>query len=389
MAERGALRPSVRSLRAVFESVEAFKHKPLDNSQEEIRLIRLTMNDRGHTQYTVDHFSLDTIPPYYALSYMWGTKHQLYKILIDGHPFTVRKHLFAFLEYYKLQYIRRRGSTTRCCYLWVDQICIDQSSIAERNHQVGLMGRIYSGAKDVLVWLNKIPLKDHNFSCPSCQLERPCNDCKRSAKVACHPYWQRQWIIQEVLLARSIEVLLEEDGYIVPISWVKLMNAASRQVGSQCRWLIDQRVKMMTSSSTDFRVQVNLSDALRFSGSSACSDIRDKVYALQSILPPDEQVEVDYNKPHLEVFLDAAVILARTRKSETRIDTNKLVAATFHLGAAMGFYVGGDQCLAQIRRVITWCWSSGALSDDVRLPEFRKRLAEQTIVSTYTGVPVK
>ncbi|KAK3984904.1 heterokaryon incompatibility protein-domain-containing protein [Cladorrhinum sp. PSN332] len=37
--------------------------------------------------------------------------------------------------------------------IWIDQICINQGDAAEKSHQVGLMGRIYSSAAEVLVWL--------------------------------------------------------------------------------------------------------------------------------------------------------------------------------------------------------------------------------------------
>lgn len=38
-------------------------------------------------------------------------------------------------------------------WCWIDQICIDQSNLAERSSQVSLMGRIYSSAFFTLVWL--------------------------------------------------------------------------------------------------------------------------------------------------------------------------------------------------------------------------------------------
>ncbi|KAI3579715.1 heterokaryon incompatibility, partial [Fusarium oxysporum f. sp. albedinis] len=38
-------------------------------------------------------------------------------------------------------------------FLWIDQICINQSDIDERNHQVPIMGNIYRKAYRVFVWL--------------------------------------------------------------------------------------------------------------------------------------------------------------------------------------------------------------------------------------------
>ena len=39
--------------------------------------------------------------------------------------------------------------------LWIDAICIDQSNVEERNHQVPLMKTIYSNADAVQVWLGE------------------------------------------------------------------------------------------------------------------------------------------------------------------------------------------------------------------------------------------
>jgi hypothetical protein len=41
--------------------------------------------------------------------------------------------------------------------LWIDQICINQNSVAEKSSQVELMGDVYSKAKQVIVWLGVHP----------------------------------------------------------------------------------------------------------------------------------------------------------------------------------------------------------------------------------------
>jgi hypothetical protein len=38
--------------------------------------------------------------------------------------------------------------------MWVDAICIDQMSIAEKNKQIPLMGDLYRRAEQVLMWLD-------------------------------------------------------------------------------------------------------------------------------------------------------------------------------------------------------------------------------------------
>ncbi|KAF3799365.1 hypothetical protein GCG54_00001407 [Colletotrichum gloeosporioides] len=40
--------------------------------------------------------------------------------------------------------------------LWIDAICIDQSFTEERNHQVRIMGKIYTDCTNGLVWLGDL-----------------------------------------------------------------------------------------------------------------------------------------------------------------------------------------------------------------------------------------
>lgn len=49
-----------------------------------------------------------------------------------------------------LKYLRHpdQGRT-----FWIDAICIDQDDPSERNHQVQMMSRIYTRAKEVCIWL--------------------------------------------------------------------------------------------------------------------------------------------------------------------------------------------------------------------------------------------
>ena len=79
--------------------------------------------------------------PYYAISYTWGDPADTTEITVNGKPFVVRRNC---------EYVLQQAFATKASrYYWVDAICIAQTSIQERNHQVGIMGKIYSGAKHV------------------------------------------------------------------------------------------------------------------------------------------------------------------------------------------------------------------------------------------------
>jgi hypothetical protein len=79
-------------------------------------------------------FSIDSAPPYIAVSYTWGSCTDTQEIIIEGQPYPVRKNLWEFLD--RIWY----GTSD---WFWIDALCIDQTNLSERNHQVNLMSRIY------------------------------------------------------------------------------------------------------------------------------------------------------------------------------------------------------------------------------------------------------
>jgi len=80
-------------------------------------------------------------------NYTWGFNNCDHQILCDEHPFFVTANCHAALKHLRLP------SRTRT--IWVDAICIDQSSMSERNEQVKLMGDIYKLANKVFIWLGQ------------------------------------------------------------------------------------------------------------------------------------------------------------------------------------------------------------------------------------------
>lgn len=85
------------------------------------------------------------IPPYEALSYVWGTAPAQTSIYIDGCPLEIKPNLEAALRHLRLPTQARR--------LWVDALCIDQSNVDERTRQVKYMRFVYKYAARAVVWL--------------------------------------------------------------------------------------------------------------------------------------------------------------------------------------------------------------------------------------------
>ena len=98
--------------------------------------------------------SLTSSPVYSALSYACG-KGQLDKIITcNGFRLAITSHLDMALR-------RFRASKQRT--IWIDAICISQSNIVERNHQVTIMGNIYKQARQVFVYLGESS-RDDDFT---------------------------------------------------------------------------------------------------------------------------------------------------------------------------------------------------------------------------------
>lgn len=99
--------------------------------------------------------TLDNPVPYEAVSYSWaaedGDSSLSGSVEVDGALIRVTSNCEAAIR--RL----RDESSARC--LWIDAVCIDQSSIDEKRRQVPMMGEIYSKAQQVLLWIGESSLE--------------------------------------------------------------------------------------------------------------------------------------------------------------------------------------------------------------------------------------
>jgi hypothetical protein len=101
-------------------------------------------NKGKETEYCTKSANED-LHPYICLSYVWGDLKDKTIIRINGRTFRIGKNLSSFL--------RHARRTLPSIYFWIDALCIDQSNTKERNEQVQQMGKIYTLAQTVLIWL--------------------------------------------------------------------------------------------------------------------------------------------------------------------------------------------------------------------------------------------
>lgn len=143
---------------------------------------------------------LDTKPRYEALSYCWGLPDNAKQVLVGGYLVDVRENLWSALWHLRLADVDR--------ILWIDALCIDQKNVLERNHQVRLMGSIYSKAFKVLSWLGPASATSDvamEYLATVFRSNKPTAEQSKAVIELCgREYWQRMWILQEFGLASDI-----------------------------------------------------------------------------------------------------------------------------------------------------------------------------------------
>jgi hypothetical protein len=150
--------------------MKEFTYSPLDVSDAQIRLVHLlplvTKSEHDSRQLElrcrIQTVSLDNDPEYTALSYTWGPPDRTSLLIIDDEGISDPTNGETAIRITKsletaLLHLRHPADTIT---LWIDQLCINQDDIPEKNSQVPLMGVIYEKARDVLVWLG--PAKDES-----------------------------------------------------------------------------------------------------------------------------------------------------------------------------------------------------------------------------------
>lgn len=121
-------------------------YKPLPQPQNDCRLLCILP---GRTSdpivCTTSVVILKAAGRYDALSYCWGSQDRTRPIMCDKTSFSVTPNLESALKRLRSPDVVRN--------LWVDQLCIDQDNLWEKEQQLGLMADIYRCSSELLIWL--------------------------------------------------------------------------------------------------------------------------------------------------------------------------------------------------------------------------------------------
>jgi hypothetical protein len=333
------------------ELFELYQYSPLDEEAQEIRLLTLlpgAFSSEIRLCLDITPFTESHVPNFEAVSYTWGSAENKKNIFIGESgrkTLAVTQNLAEALPYFRYEDKPR--------VLWLDAICVDQKKFKERGQQVKRMANLYSKAAKVLVWLGPesddsplaldlfeeiasnvmvdettlavVPI-GNDASWAHADLEPPLKEVELLAiyNLIHQPWFERLWIWQEVHLASGNTKVMCGSR---TIPWASLRAAVvclrskptpefaqEQEFGDRIN-----RVYMLCTG-TDGQ---SIDKLIEQSKHCACSDPRDKIYALLSLLDdatPTFGIEPDYTKSAHQAYQNAVLSFDRLHEKTGSAD---------------------------------------------------------------------
>lgn len=258
---------------------------------------------------------------YVVLSYCWGP-------LIFDCNLICRGKLFAITQ--GLDVALRRVRSQNELPIWVDQVCVDQLNLEERNAQVQLMGEIYSKAEAVFIYLGEASPAVEKSLLVALQTTQFNSSASFAHATEVFPYiysreyLNRVWIKQEVAACKTRigicgstsfpwdHLYRQLDSFERAIlarkssSNAHIYNqSAAIWMRGACRELLNLRTICLKHESKTLR----LFDLVSMCRQSNASDDRDKIFALIGLATDAEQFpKPNYTLTATRVFYDFAKV---------------------------------------------------------------------------------
>ncbi|KAF1955297.1 HET-domain-containing protein [Byssothecium circinans] len=286
---------------------------------QEIRLLILKPgNDSEYLECEIVHANLLDKPKYEALSYTWATESgddaPSSHIICSKSKCVI--HITANCE----AALRRLRRQTARRTIWIDSICIDQSNIKERNHQVRQMGTIYASAEQVIVYLGeecRASRAVFKYLAKTIVIRRdesvdiafPVRESIPSPELVkaffSRRWFHRVWVLQEVGLARQATVLCGAkslDWSLFSVDRLKQGGLSTQAVGGTTPGVLLLETDL-------YKQKPDIVDLLHAGRNALSGDPRDKVFALLSLEKEESKMEIfpDYSKPVEWIFTNVAV----------------------------------------------------------------------------------
>ena len=249
-------------------------------------------------------FELATAPQYSAISYTWGEPSAKGILLVNDKKLVGRKNCW-----YALRQARRSQMSE---WYWIDSVCINQEDLDEKSFQVAMMGDIFRKASRVLACIGPHMERSEQMIA---QLRNLSGQPASSRTFVDHDieaatvesfqtraYWQRVWIIQELLVATKIYLLCGDD-MIEFDHTVRSLLFGMTEIDS----LAAQLMTDLFSHERDGG-GLSLYRLLEISRSRLCFEVYDRLYAVLSLIkqPPGiPPLRPDYRLSPMQVAAQA------------------------------------------------------------------------------------
>jgi Heterokaryon incompatibility protein (HET) len=344
-------------------NVQEELYQRLDEGEKEIRLIHIhpANGENDKIECTLFKAVLSDDLAFTALSYVWGDTVQSEEIVANGVKVCVTANLAC-----AIRHIRATRAHQILESFWADAICINQSDTYEKNHQVRLMGSIYSKAILVIGWLGpetqdstfgidlawrisvaqqdakrrgdftldwleifpdlwKMPQSPDDFDA-SVQLPR---SYRAFSELSRSSLFDRGWVFQEAILSR-FQIYMCGNAVIssIDLYWCRifLKTLEHSDVHSRPSFMTSAEMLELQARRNKYflafelyrrfshdQEHLTLFPLLAVTRRLKVTNPRDKIYALLGLVKSD--IDVDYGKPIDQLFIEVVeVILQENEK---------------------------------------------------------------------------
>ncbi|KAK7706329.1 hypothetical protein SLS64_007669 [Diaporthe eres] len=331
-----------------------YRYRQLEQARD-IRILELrpaeSFNDPLHLSLKQVSLEDHDRHRFEAVSYVWGAPRGGQEVLCDDETIRVTTNCESLLRHLRLK--------TETRHLWVDALCINQSSTSDKNHQVPLMGDIFESAERVIIWLGpertsvanffrrvKLfnpfispqlyvmrrfgPWAGHSFrrlnfvsriaNWAWVHTVRSAEDSRILGEIGESSWFTRVWTLQEQLLSSNAVIVIGHhecpwEAFANTWAWniksIKSLGGEESPVTLRLlTWIAFQSTALSHSKgggrkilNAQFDIYSGLVECARTHGA---SDPRDKVYAflplMQRIEPNTDPMPVRYDMSYPEVY---------------------------------------------------------------------------------------
>ncbi|CAI0647327.1 unnamed protein product [Colletotrichum noveboracense] len=255
--------------------------------------------------------SLDSPPEYETLSYTWNDESPSESMTVMSTSYNCQTLLLTPNCASAFRVLQKRivGGTVAQIGLWVDAICINQSSNAEKSTQVGMMAEIYSRASRVILWLGMSCAPPDLKSLWMIQLLR------FLTTDGYEPEWLvplMKWLHPLVECTHTTSAFLCVTGQLCPLSTIRAIaypNIFDHQISNRLYLhfsLLQSLQYVNTSQPPPWMLALSLQNMLRMKA----SDPRDKIFALRELFHGVlQEICVSYDRSPEELCSEATRLL--------------------------------------------------------------------------------